>query len=84
MFLDKVSNDLILNINLERTQIHHTQKMMFSTKNTSWYSEAQIAEISAKARISVDIKDRKCHFKTIRSCFIGREFCKWLIVNGVS
>ena len=52
--------------------------------HSSWYTPAQVAEISAKARTAVDIKDRKCKFKTYKACFIGREFCKWLIVNGVS
>ena len=54
------------------------------TQNNNWYTPAQIAEISAKAKTAVDIKDRKNKFKTYKSCFIGREFCKWLIVNGVS
>jgi hypothetical protein len=52
--------------------------------HSSWYTPAQVAEISGKARTAVDIKDRKSKFKTYKACFIGREFCKWLIVNGVS
>lgn len=50
----------------------------------AWYTAEQIAEIAAKAKTLVDTKDRK-HGDTIyRQCFIGREFCKWFIVNGVS
>ena len=37
-----------------------------------------------KAKIVVDIKDRKCKDKTFNASFIGREYCKWFIVNGVS
>ena len=52
--------------------------------HSTWYTPAQVAEISAKAKGAVDIKDRKSKTTTYKACFIGREFCKWLIVNGVS
>jgi hypothetical protein len=32
----------------------------------NWYTPAQIAEISAKAKTAVDIKDRKSKFKTYK------------------
>lgn len=47
-------------------------------------SKDQIVDIASKAKAAVDIKDRKCRFKTYKACFIGRELCKWFIVNGVS
>ena len=49
-----------------------------------WYSTEQISELGQKAKIIVDIKDRKCKDMIYNSCFIGREYCKWFIVNGVS
>jgi hypothetical protein len=53
-------------------------------ESTKWYLQSQVAEIAAKAKVGVDIKDRKSKTKTYKQCFIGREMCKWFIVNGVS
>jgi hypothetical protein len=49
-----------------------------------WYTAEQIKEMGEKAKVIVDIKDRKCKDMIYNSCFIGREYCKWFIVNGVS
>ena len=49
-----------------------------------WYTDDQIREMGEKAKLIVDIKDRKCRDKTFNASFIGREYCKWFIVNGVS
>ena len=49
-----------------------------------WYTDNQIREMGEKAKLIVDIKDRKCRDKTFNASFIGREYCKWFIVNGVS
>jgi len=39
--------------------------------------------MATKAAKMVDIKDRQRKNSLYRQCFIGREFCKWFIVNGV-
>jgi len=49
----------------------------------SKYTKEEIAQIADKARSIVDIKDRKHRFEIHKSCFIGRELCKWFLVNGV-
>ena len=47
------------------------------------YSSLEITEMAAKAAKMVDIKDRQRKSSLFKQCFIGREFCKWFIVNGV-
>lgn len=54
------------------------------SKHVQWYTDEQIREMGEKAKVVVDIKDRKCRDKTFNASFIGREYCKWFIVNGVS
>ena len=77
-----MSWQLIIIIVLIQTPFRYLNIIMES--HSTWYTPAQVAEISAKAKVAVDIKDRKSKTTTYKSCFIGREFCKWLIVNGVS
>lgn len=54
------------------------------SRQVQWYTDEQIREMGEKAKVVVDIKDRKCRDKIFNASFIGREYCKWFIVNGVS
>jgi hypothetical protein len=51
---------------------------------TTSYSSQHIVDIAAKVKPIIDTRDRKHGDTVYKQCFIGREFCKWFIVNGVS
>ena len=56
---------------------------MENSSNHRLTKEALVT-LSDQAKVIIDIKDRKLRFKTYKSCFVGRELCKWFIMNKVS
>jgi phosphodiesterase/alkaline phosphatase D-like protein len=40
-----------------------------------------LAEVNARMRLGITVKDRRYFLRTFRNCFVGDEACLWLKRN---